>query len=44
MIIFDSSNNFYTIARWKEQSKVLGIDYYDISEQGAFILKQTGTF
>ncbi|MFO7843471.1 MAG: ComEC/Rec2 family competence protein [Bacteroidales bacterium] len=44
MLIFDSSNNFYTIARWKDQSKVLGIEYYDISEQGAFILKHTGTF
>jgi len=44
MIIFDSSNNFYTIARWKEQSKALGVNYYDIAEKGAFILKHTGTF
>lgn len=36
-LIFDRSNDFYVINRWKEQSKALNVDYYDLAEQGAFI-------
>ncbi|MFO7828204.1 MAG: ComEC/Rec2 family competence protein [Bacteroidales bacterium] len=38
-VIFDSSNDFYTIKKWQQQSNELGIDYYTISEQGAFVKK-----
>ncbi|MDY6801276.1 MAG: ComEC/Rec2 family competence protein [Bacteroidota bacterium] len=40
MLIFDSSNNFYSIAKWKKQCQELGLNYYDLTEQGAFVKKQ----
>jgi competence protein ComEC len=36
MIIFDSSNSRYKIRAWKEDCKKLGLNYYTVSESGAF--------
>ncbi|MEE4196922.1 MAG: ComEC/Rec2 family competence protein [Bacteroidales bacterium] len=44
MIIFDSSNNYYSIARWKDQCITLGIPYHNLAEQGAFIKKESLLF
>ena len=41
MLIFDSSNNYYSIAKWKKQCQEVGLNYYDLTEQGAFIKKQS---
>jgi competence protein ComEC len=40
MLIFDSSNHYYSIAKWKKQCRELGLNYYDLSEEGAFVKKQ----
>jgi len=44
MLIFDSSNNYYSIAKWKNQSKELGINYYDLFERGAYVKKLSSVF
>ncbi|HSH51025.1 MAG TPA: hypothetical protein VK982_04795, partial [Bacteroidales bacterium] len=44
LLIFDSSNNYYSIAKWKNQSKELGLNYYDLSERGAFTKKRSSLF
>ncbi|MBL0046529.1 MAG: ComEC family competence protein [Bacteroidetes bacterium] len=36
-VIFDSSNSKGKIRFWKEQCKVLKMEYYDVLEQGAFV-------
>ncbi|MFK7936144.1 MAG: ComEC/Rec2 family competence protein [Saprospiraceae bacterium] len=36
-IIFDSSNKFWQIERWKKQCEDLNLNCYDISKQGAWI-------
>ena len=37
-IIFDNSNKKWQVEKWKEQCGELGIEYYDIAMEGAFIL------
>ncbi|MDK2978772.1 MAG: competence protein ComEC [Bacteroidales bacterium] len=41
MLIFDSSNNYYSIAKWEKQCQELGLNYYDLTEQGAFVKKRS---
>jgi competence protein ComEC len=36
-IIFDSSNSDKKIAYWKKNCEKLGIEYYDVNENGAFV-------
>ena len=38
-IIFDGSNHQYKVKQWKEACKELGIDCYDTSVDGAYIVK-----
>lgn len=37
-IIFDSSNSRWRTKYWKQDCSELNLPYYDVSEQGAFIL------
>lgn len=37
-VIFDASNNWRSVARWREDCKELGVAYFDIQEKGAFML------
>ena len=37
MIIFDSSNSFYTIRKWKSDCEKLGIKCHDVLEKGAYV-------
>lgn len=36
-LIIDASNSRFRVNKWKEQCSQSGIDYYDITENGAFI-------
>ncbi len=36
-IIFDGSNSKWRVEKWKKECVDLGIDYYDVSEKGAWI-------
>ena len=36
MIIFDSSNSFYSIEDWKKECDVLNLAYFSVAEKGAF--------
>ena len=36
-IIFDGSNSRWRVEKWKKECVDLGIDYYDVSEKGAWI-------
>ncbi len=36
-VIFDTSNSYYTIAKWEEECKQNGINFYNIMKEGAFI-------
>lgn len=38
LLIFDGSNSTWKIKKWKEKCLELGIDYYDINEEGAFMV------
>ena len=38
-IIFDSSNSFYNVKKWKSDCQKLGVEYFDVKSQGAFIAK-----
>jgi len=37
LIIFDSSNSFYRVKKWKEEASSLGIKTYDVFNEGAFV-------
>ncbi|MFI5134273.1 MAG: ComEC/Rec2 family competence protein [Chitinophagales bacterium] len=37
LIIFDSSNSFYRVKKWKEEAASLGIKTYDVLTEGAFV-------
>lgn len=37
LIIFDGTNSRYKINQWKKECDAIGIAYYDIKEEGAFI-------
>ena len=37
-IIFDVSNKKWQLEKWKKQCGELGLEYYDIGEEGAFVL------
>ena len=37
-LIFDNSNKKWQVEKWKEQCQELGVKYYDIAEEGAFVL------
>ena len=37
-IIFDNSNKSWQVKKWKEQCERLGIEYFDIAMEGAFVL------
>ncbi len=37
-VIFDTSNNWKKVKAWQEEAQTLGIQTYDVQEQGAFIL------
>ncbi|MEL7021788.1 MAG: hypothetical protein AAGK47_09275, partial [Bacteroidota bacterium] len=36
-IIFDSSNQYYQVREWKADCTVLGLDCYDVSQEGAWV-------
>jgi competence protein ComEC len=38
-IIFDTSNNKWVVEKWKRECDALNINYYDVGEKGAWILK-----
>lgn len=40
-LLFDGSNSFWKIEKWKNACDTLGIKYYDITKRGAFILKSS---
>lgn len=37
-IIFDSSNSFYQLKKWKKECKNLNISYHSVIDDGAFVL------
>lgn len=37
-IIFDASNKKWRLEDWKNQCDSLGVDYFDVNEEGAFVL------
>ncbi|CAN5309601.1 ComEC/Rec2 family competence protein [soil metagenome] len=37
-IVFDNSNDFWKIRKWKNDCKMLHLPYYIVSENGAFVL------
>ncbi len=39
-VVFDSSNKLYRVNKWRNECELLGLNYYSVSHQGAFILKQ----
>ena len=36
-IIFDASNKFWQVERWKKECVELNLNYYDVNEKGAWI-------
>lgn len=40
MLIFDSSNNRWTVKKWVETCKKMSIPFYDVSSEGAFIAER----
>ena len=38
LIIFDSSNKFWMINKWKKECKELNVDFYSVADSGAFVL------
>ncbi len=38
MILLDSSNKKWQVEKWKSECEKLGVQFYDINEQGAFVL------
>ena len=38
LIIFDSSNNFYKVEKWKNECNELNQDFYSVIDEGAFII------
>lgn len=36
-IVFDSSNKIWRVNRWKQDCSKLGIQFWDVNEQGAYI-------
>ncbi len=41
-VVFDASNGKWKVSRWKEECANLGITYYDVGKNGAWILKING--
>lgn len=41
-IIFDPTNTWYHIRKWKEQAEKLSISCYSVTEEGAFVLEKKG--
>jgi len=39
-LIIASNNNFYRISQWEKECELAGIDYFSISKQGSFSIKQ----
>ncbi len=39
LLIFDSSNSFYSVKRWKDECRENKIDFYSVSESGAFVVE-----
>lgn len=37
LVIFDGTNTRYKIRQWKKECEAIGLNYYDIKKQGAFI-------
>ncbi len=37
-IIFDASNKKWRVEEWKTECDSLGLDYYDVNEEGAFVV------
>ena len=37
LVLFDASSSPWRIERWKEESIRLGVSFYDVREQGAFV-------
>ena len=37
-IIFDASNKKWQLEKWKTVCEQLGVDYFDVNEEGAFVL------
>ena len=37
LVIFDGTNSRYKVNQWKKECETIGIAYYDIKEEGAFI-------
>lgn len=40
-VIFDSSNQRFRVNQWKNECELLGMNYYSVVDQGAFIYKQS---
>jgi len=38
LLIFDSSNSFYSVRRWKDECRENNIEFYSVSESGAFVV------
>jgi competence protein ComEC len=38
-IIFDTSNKKWVVEKWKKECEALNINYYDVGEKGAWVLK-----
>ncbi len=37
-VIFDKSNSYYSIKKWKLECQKIGQSYHDVAEEGAFVL------
>ncbi len=37
LVIFDETNSRYKVKKWKKECEEIGLSFYDIKEQGAFI-------
>ena len=37
LVIFDGTNSRYKVNQWKKECEAIGVKYYDIKEEGAFI-------
>ena len=38
MIVFDSSNSFYRLKKWKQECVILNQEYYSVNESGALVV------
>ncbi|OFX83143.1 MAG: hypothetical protein A2W99_13080 [Bacteroidetes bacterium GWF2_33_16] len=39
-LIIDSSNQLYRINKWKKECEMIGVEYFSVTDNGAFIVKQ----